>query len=473
MAAPNLTVTVEPAEGSAVVYGLLAPRTSNDPPNGQLSLVLTIKNLEPSAVHLNQVTVSFTGPPSVAAAVIAADVTIQSNQTQQWYFPTANNIILPVPAPGAITLDLACDGFSDSATLSKSLAQYVSPAQGGTGYAFPASSVDLKEGEFWSGRSAVHGEAGGGTQLFAYDLGVRAYDSSSDSWPTRPAGSDATKNDSYYVWGKPILAIADGVVKQIRDGMPANTPPSIPDPAPSPVEGNYFYIQHASDLALYAHLQAGTLNPALTSGPNPDGTGATVTKGQLLGLAGNSGRSSEPHLHIQVNRTTIPWGGPPRPLSFDTIPMLDMSVTAPYTWPPNTDSPWSVVPGSAVPSVLSAIWRGQLGIGRNIFGRWIAGLAWAWIIIIGGLMITPGGVDCIVCGPVLTRVLGVVSIALGILGVVSGALVSRTKPRFTPPQVDAKGDARLTHARAQPAGARTTGFPLLHPQQRSLPMPPE
>ena len=166
MAAPNLTVTVEPAEGSAVVYGLLAPRTSNDPPNGQLSLVLTIKNLEPSAVHLNQVTVSFTGPPSVAAAVIAADVTIQSNQTQQWDFPTANNIILPVPAPGAITLDLACDGFSNSATLSTSLAQYVSPAQGGTGYAFPASSVDLKEGGFWSGRSAVHGEAGGGTQLF-------------------------------------------------------------------------------------------------------------------------------------------------------------------------------------------------------------------------------------------------------------------------------------------------------------------
>ena len=111
MAAPNLTVTVEPAEGSAVVYGLLAPRTSNDPPNGQLSLVLTIKNLKPWAIALDQVTVSFTGPPSVAAAVIAADVTIQSNQTQQWLFPTANNIILPVPAPGAITLDLACDGF--------------------------------------------------------------------------------------------------------------------------------------------------------------------------------------------------------------------------------------------------------------------------------------------------------------------------------------------------------------------------
>ena len=48
--------------------------------------------------------------------------------------------------------------------------------------------------------------------------------------------------------------------------------------------------------------------------------------------------------------------------------------------------------------------------------RFIGVLAWAWIIVIGGLMITPGGIDCIVCGPLLTRVLGVMSIVLGITG---------------------------------------------------------
>jgi hypothetical protein len=43
-------------------------------------------------------------------------------------------------------------------------------------------------------------------------------------------------------------------------------------------------------------------------------------------------------------------------------------------------------------------------------------LAWAWIIIIGGLMITPGGVSCIVCGRTLTLGLAVVSIVLGAIG---------------------------------------------------------
>jgi hypothetical protein len=43
--------------------------------------------------------------------------------------------------------------------------------------------------------------------------------------------------------------------------------------------------------------------------------------------------------------------------------------------------------------------------------------AWAWIIIIGGLMITPGGIDCIRCGPVLNNILAIVSILAGIAGI--------------------------------------------------------
>lgn len=43
-------------------------------------------------------------------------------------------------------------------------------------------------------------------------------------------------------------------------------------------------------------------------------------------------------------------------------------------------------------------------------------LAWVWMIIIGGLMITPGGIDCIVCGSRLTRFMGVISILIGISG---------------------------------------------------------
>ncbi len=47
-------------------------------------------------------------------------------------------------------------------------------------------------------------------------------------------------------------------------------------------------------------------------------------------------------------------------------------------------------------------------------------LAWAWIIIVGGMMVTPGGLDCIACGPFLTRTLGILSIGIGIAGFVAG-----------------------------------------------------
>ncbi len=60
--------------------------------------------------------------------------------------------------------------------------------------------------------------------------------------------------------------------------------------------------------------------------------------------------------------------------------------------------------------------------------RFILYLAWAWMILVGGLLITPGGVFCIVCGASLNvpgyigrpaaTLLGIVSIAFGIAGFV-------------------------------------------------------
>ncbi|MDT5158571.1 MAG: hypothetical protein QOC61_127 [Acidobacteriota bacterium] len=51
-------------------------------------------------------------------------------------------------------------------------------------------------------------------------------------------------------------------------------------------------------------------------------------------------------------------------------------------------------------------------------------LALAWVIIIGALMIIPynGGivVECIACGAMLTRVLGLISIVIGVAGFMAG-----------------------------------------------------
>jgi hypothetical protein len=276
---------------------------------------------------------------------------------------------------------------------------------------------------------------------------VRVYDFQNDYWRTSMPGSDITVNENYPIWGKPIHAMADGVVVQFLDGQPANTPPNLPSPTPDPVEGNHFYIQHGDDLALYAHFISGTLNSELTSGPNADGTGAAVTEGQLLGLAGNSGNSSEPHLHIHINRATIPWGGPARPLTFKDMNVVDLGAIDQNAnvWPPEEEgAPWYKVSGQALPSVLSAIWPGTLKSGKYGGGgyRWGKALAWAWIILIGGLMITPGGVSCTVCGWGLTMLMGIASVVLGAYGLVS-SLRGRTtvaQPRVTSSQVNAKGD---------------------------------
>jgi hypothetical protein len=64
--------------------------------------------------------------------------------------------------------------------------------------------------------------------------------------------------------------------------------------------------------------------------------------------------------------------------------------------------------------------------------RLIIYLAWAWEILIGALLITPGGVFCIACGQAVdtsgyigrpaTIFVGVVAIALGLYGLAtSGA----------------------------------------------------
>ena len=60
--------------------------------------------------------------------------------------------------------------------------------------------------------------------------------------------------------------------------------------------------------------------------------------------------------------------------------------------------------------------------------RYIPRLTWAWIIIVGGLMIYPGGIECIVCGRGITMLLGIASVILGVLGFLTGSRSSNPMP---------------------------------------------
>jgi hypothetical protein len=341
MSAPSLAITVEPQQGGSVVYNSLAAPSAGAAASAQLSLVLRITNGESVPVHVNKVTLAFSSPPSVAPKSIGADVSLAAGASTVWYHGPADNVLLPLPAPGSLTIGLQCDGYADAATVTVSLAAFISSLPGGA-YTFPTG---FQDGEYWSGRSAAHSAAGGGVQLFGYDMAVVRYDEASKAWSELVPGGSPAKNEDYLIWGKPIVAMADGTVQSWLDGQPTNPNPPQDLSPPGPVEGNHFYIQHQEALVLYAHLQAGSLNPNLLT------AGATVRAGDVLGLAGNSGNSSNPHLHIHAIRGTMPWQGPPWPISFRGVRTIDRSLYV----PPDPAAPWVGVDGSGLPPVAAAI----------------------------------------------------------------------------------------------------------------------
>jgi hypothetical protein len=101
------------------------------------------------------------------------------------------------------------------------------------------------------------------------------------------------KLESYAIFGKPVLAVADAVVITAVDGEPEQTPGSYPtNIALNKADGNFVVLDlGAHRYALYAHMQPGSIKVH---------TGDRVHLGQLIGLVGDTGNSIVPHLHFQV-----------------------------------------------------------------------------------------------------------------------------------------------------------------------------
>jgi hypothetical protein len=104
---------------------------------------------------------------------------------------------------------------------------------------------------------------------------------------------DPARNDSHFVYGEQVIAAAPGRIVASRDGVPENTPPNPPpDIALNDLAGNFVTQDLGGGrFALYAHLQPGSVRVK---------PGQRVHRGQVLGLVGNSGNSTAPHLHFHV-----------------------------------------------------------------------------------------------------------------------------------------------------------------------------
>lgn len=100
---------------------------------------------------------------------------------------------------------------------------------------------------------------------------------------------DINSNESYYAFGEGVYAPADGVVVAIENSIEDNKPGEMNPYQPL---GNYIVIDHGhGEYSLLAHLQQGSVQVEI---------GDSVRRGDWLARCGNSGNSSEPHIHFQV-----------------------------------------------------------------------------------------------------------------------------------------------------------------------------
>ncbi|MBM7855472.1 hypothetical protein JOC37_001869 [Desulfohalotomaculum tongense] len=122
-------------------------------------------------------------------------------------------------------------------------------------------------------------------QRYAYDFVIK--DEQGKTYK-----NNGKKLEDYYAFGKPILVPADGVVIQMRNDAADYFNIGHIDWKTKDFRGNFVVIRHAkNEYSFLAHLKQGSIRVEV---------GDRVKRGQVIGLCGNSGYSTEPHLHFHV-----------------------------------------------------------------------------------------------------------------------------------------------------------------------------
>jgi Peptidase family M23 len=133
----------------------------------------------------------------------------------------------------------------------------------------------------------------------------------------RTFAGDRAKNENYYAHGVEALAVDSGVVAATKDGIPENLPGLTSRAVPITLEtvgGNFVIVDVGRGrYAFYAHLQPGSLRVR---------PGDRVRRGQVLGLVGNTGNSTEPHLHFHLSDAPSPLGSEGIPYALEAFELM-------------------------------------------------------------------------------------------------------------------------------------------------------
>jgi hypothetical protein len=122
------------------------------------------------------------------------------------------------------------------------------------------------------------------------------------------SAGDRTRNESYFAYDQPLLAVADATVVSVVTDQPEARPHTfLTGLRLDQYGGNQVILDLGSGAyAFYGHMKpdSATVRP-----------GDRVRKGQEIGRLGNSGNTSEPHVHFHVMTS-------PLPLTADNVPFV-------------------------------------------------------------------------------------------------------------------------------------------------------
>jgi Peptidase family M23 len=156
-------------------------------------------------------------------------------------------------------------------------------------------------------RLAISGVRIETAETFAIDLVKVRHD--------RIFDGDGKVVEQYYSFGEDVLAVGDGTVVAVHDGMSDQAPFVLMTPtSKSDYGGNNVMVEIAPNVfAWYAHLREHSIAVKV---------GDAVKAGSPIGKLGNTGPSEGPHLHLGLLDKPDPIAGRSLPFVFDSFTLV-------------------------------------------------------------------------------------------------------------------------------------------------------
>ena len=127
-------------------------------------------------------------------------------------------------------------------------------------------------------------------------------------WGLRADGLTPTDPQRYVIFGRPVIAPCAGQIIVAIDGLPDMQVPQVDR---AHLAGNHVILRCTDADILLGHFRKGSVRVRV---------GQTLATGDAIAQVGNSGNTSEPHLHINAQlpgTVTAPFAGAPIPIRIE------------------------------------------------------------------------------------------------------------------------------------------------------------